>query len=576
MIQIKGLAGASGCAAGRAAVFRPSALCLERRTVDDPQTEIDDIEAARARYIDSLRRLAVQARDTQGEEGAAIFEAYQVIAEDDYLFDQVKELIRAESVCSSWAIEQKRAETESMFLGVDDPYLQDRAADINNVCREITCEIQGLGAADPFAGLQGDSLIVFAEDLTPADTVRMDRKRLGGMVTEKGGVTSHTVILAKALGVPAIVGTGPMLDLVSSGQEALADGGTGSVILSPDEAAKAAFQIRKAEDNRQRLLFDACKEAPAQTKDGFSVRVNINSGDRESIDAFDAAACDGIGLFRTEFLYMGQNGYPSEELQFEAYRSMAEKNQGRELIIRTLDIGGDKQLDYMDLPREANPFLGYRAIRLCLDREEIFRTQLRAVLRASVFGQVKIMFPMIVNLEELLQAKTLLARAMEELDQRGEAYNREIPVGIMIETPAAVMLSDILACHVDFFSIGSNDLIQYTTASDRMNERVQYLYDSCNLSVLRSIKLVCDNARARKVDVGICGETASEPRLIPLWCAMGINELSVAPALAGRTKYIINQTSKADLEPVMDAILAQGSVPAARERLDQILRELGL
>ena len=576
MMQIKGLAGAAGCVAGHAAVFRPSELCLERRAVSDSQAEIDAMEAARARYNETLRRLAGEARAAQGEEGAGIFEAYQVIAEDDYLFDQVKELIRAESVCASWAIEQKRAETEAMFLGVDDPYLQARAADINNVCKEITGELQGVDTGDPFAGLRGEDLIVFAEDLTPADTVRMDRARLKGMVTEKGGVTSHTVILAKALGIPAIVGVGPILDQVVSGQEVLVDGRLGNVVVCPDEEAKAAFRIREEEDGRRRLLFDACKASPARTKDGISVRVNINSGDTESINTFDAGACDGIGLFRTEFLYMGQNGYPSEDFQFNAYRSMAEKNQGRELIIRTLDIGGDKQLDYMDLPQESNPFLGYRAIRLCLDREAVFLTQLRAILRASAFGEVKIMFPMIVNLEELLRAKELLAKAMEELDRRGEAYHKNIPVGIMVETPAAVLLSDVLARHVDFFSIGSNDLIQYTTASDRMNEKVQYLYDSCNLSVLRSIKLVCDNARAQGVDVGICGETASEPRLIPLWCAMGVNELSVAPALVGRTKYIINQISEADMAQEMEAILSQGSIPSAREQLDKILQELGL
>lgn len=576
MMQIKGLAGAAGCVAGHAAVFRPSELCLERRAVSDSQVEIDAMEAARARYNETLRRLAGEARAAQGEEGAAIFEAYQVIAEDDYLFDQVKELIRAESVCASWAIEQKRAETEAMFLGVDDPYLQARAADINNVCKEITGELQGVDTGDPFAGLRGEDLIVFAEDLTPADTVRMDRARLKGMVSEKGGVTSHTVILAKALGIPAIVGVGPILDQVVSGQEVLVDGRLGNVVVCPDEEAKAAFRIREEEDGRRRLLFDACKASPARTKDGISVRVNINSGDTESINTFDAGACDGIGLFRTEFLYMGQNGYPSEDFQFNAYRSMAEKNQGRELIIRTLDIGGDKQLDYMDLPQESNPFLGYRAIRLCLDREEVFLTQLRAILRASAFGEVKIMFPMIVNLEELLRAKELLAKAMEELDRRGEAYHKNIPVGIMVETPAAVLLSDVLARHVDFFSIGSNDLIQYTTASDRMNEKVQYLYDSCNLSVLRSIKLVCDNARAQGVDVGICGETASEPRLIPLWCAMGVNELSVAPALVGRTKYIINQISEADMAQEMEAILSQGSIPSAQEQLDKILQELGL
>ena len=576
MTQIKGLAGASGCVVGRAVVFRTSQLSLERQTITDPQAEIDAMEAARGRYVESLGRLAERARAEHGEEGAGIFEAYQEIAQDDYLFNQVKDLIKAESVCASWAIDQKRAETEAMFLAVDDPYLQARAADINNVCNEIMGEIQGVSVGDPFANAQGDDLVVFAEDLTPADTVRMDRNRLKGIVTEKGGVTSHTVILAKALGIPAIVGAGAMLDQVADGQEVLVDGAAGTAMVCPDEATKTAFIARKAESDRQQALFDACKGKQAATTDGVGVRVNINSGDKESIASFDAAGCDGIGLFRTEFLYMGQTDYPSEEFQFEAYKDMAVKNQGRELIIRTLDIGGDKQLDYMDLPKEANPFLGYRAIRLCLDRVEVFKTQLRAILRASAFGEIKIMFPMIVNLEELLQAKEILAQCMAELDAKGVAYNKDVQVGIMIETPGAVLLSDILAQHVNFFSIGSNDLIQYTTATDRQNEGVQYLYDSCNISVLRSIKLVCDNAHAHGVDVGICGETASEPRLIPLWCAMGVDELSVAPALVGRTKYIVGQVSKAGMQEEMQAILAQGSIPAAKEKLDKILKGLGL
>lgn len=576
MTQIKGLAGASGCVVGSVVVFRPSQLSLERKTITDPQAEIDAMEAARARYNETLGHLAEQARAEHGDEGAGIFEAYQEIAQDDYLFDQVKDLIKSESVCASWAIDQKRAETEAMFLAVDDPYLQARAVDINNVCKEIMGEIQGVSVGDPFANAKGDDLVVFAEDLTPADTVRMDRKRLKGIVTEKGGVTSHTVILAKALGIPAVVGAGAMLDQVSDGQEVLVDGGEGTAVVCPDEDTKSAFVTRKAESDRQQALFDACKGKQAATTDGVGVRVNINSGDKESIASFDASNCDGIGLFRTEFLYMGQTDYPSEDFQFESYKDMAVKNQGRELIIRTLDIGGDKQLDYMDLPKEANPFLGYRAIRLCLDRVEVFKTQLRAILRASAFGEVKIMFPMIVNLEELLQAKQHLSEAMAELDERGVAYNKDVKVGIMIETPGAVLLSDILAQHVDFFSIGSNDLIQYTTATDRQNERVQYLYDSCNISVLRSIKMVCDNAHAHGVDVGICGETASEPRLIPLWCAMGVDELSVAPALVGRTKYIVSQVSKAGMQDEMKAILDGGSIPAAKERLDGILKGLGL
>ncbi len=576
MTQIKGLAGSAGCVVGQVVVIHAAKLELSSRTITDADAEIASLKSARTRYNDSLGQLVQQARTDGREESCAIFEAYQEIAQDDSFFGQIEDLIREEMICAACAIERKRAETEAVFLSVDDPYLQARAQDINNVCKEVTCEMQGICMDDPFAGVNGDRLVVFAEDLTPADTVRLDRSRLAGMVTERGGVTSHTVILAKTLGIPAIVGTGPMLDTITAGQTVLVDGDQGMAIVCPDKEQEEAFSKRMAAADRQKAVFDGCRGARAVTRDGVPVQVNINSGDREGMDAFEPQYCDGIGLFRTEFLYMGQSDYPTEDFQFEVYKEMAEKNQGRELIIRTLDIGGDKQLDYMDLPQESNPFLGYRAIRLCLDRTDVFKTQLRAILRATVFGQVKIMFPMIVNLEELLRAKELLRDAMKELDDRGEAYNQDVKVGIMIETPGAVLLSDILAQHVDFFSIGSNDLIQYTTATDRMNERVQYLYDSCNISFLRSIKLVCEHAHAHGVYVGICGETASEPRLIPLWCAMGVDELSVAPALVGRTKYIVGQISAAEVQEDMHTILKQGSISAARSCLDEILGRIEL
>lgn len=576
MIEIKGLPGATGCVAGTAVVFETRAITTERKPITDADAEIAALEGARARYGESLVRLADQARAEHGDEGAAIFEAYQEILSDDFFFDGVKELISAEKACASWAIDQKRAETEAMFLAVDDPYLQARAADINNVCQELTAELQGIVTGDPFAGVEGDALVIFAEDLTPADTVRMDRTRLAGMVTERGGVTSHTVILAKALGIPAIVGAGAMLGKVRTGDGVLVDGATGVVLLGADEAAKADFMARKAAADQQKALFDACKTQEARTKDGHHVRVNVNSGDKESIDSFNAANCDGVGLFRTEFLYMGQTDYPSEDFQYEVYKDLAVKTAGKELIIRTLDIGGDKQLDYMDMPKEFNPFLGYRAIRLCLDRPEVFKAQLRAILRAAAHGNVKIMFPMIVNLEELLSAKALLEEAKTELTHRGAEFKADVPVGIMIETPAAVLLSDHLAKHVSFFSVGSNDLIQYTTATDRQNERVQYLYDSCNISVIRAIKLACDNAHAAGAEIGICGETASEPRLIPLWVAMGIDELSVAPALVGRTKYIVGQLSKGEQQATLSEVLASGSIDDVKAKLAAVQKSIGL
>lgn len=576
MIQIKGLSGAPGCIIGTAVIFASKAICTEMQSISDPVAEIADMESARSRYNEGLVQLAAQAHAESAEEQAAIFEAYQEILMDDVFFCSIKDTISGESVCASYAIEKKRAETEAMFLTVDDDYLKARVSDINNVCNELIAELQGVSVADPFSVVEGDQLVVFAEDLTPADTVRMDRTRLAAVVTQRGGVTSHTVILAKALGIPAIVGAGALLDKVESGDVVLIDGAAGKVVIAPDADTKAKFQTRKDASDRQKNLFDAHKTKKAVSKDGHHIRININSGDKESIQTFNVANCDGVGLFRTEFLYMENTDYPSEYVQFQTYKDMACKTAGKELIIRTLDIGGDKQLDYMNMPKESNPFLGYRAIRLCLDRPEVFRTQLRAILRASAFGNIKIMFPMIVNLEELLQAKSLVKQAMEELDAGQVPYNKEIQIGIMVETPAAVLLSDQLAKHADFFSIGSNDLIQYITATDRQNEGVQYLYNSCNISFLRAIKMACDNAHAAGIEIGICGETASEPRLIPLWLAMGIDELSVSPGLVGRTKYIVGQLSKSEMQTVLDDVVASGSINAVEKWMATVIGEIGL
>lgn len=576
MTEIKGLGGAPGCAYGNAVVYHGGELSFERMPVSNPAAEAEILEQGRLTYYKILVGLTEEAREAHGAEGSAIFEAYQEIIQDDVFFSEVKAIILNESVCASYAIEQKRAEVEAVFGAVDDVYLQARAADINNVCRELMGVLQGVESGDPFLTHQGDRLIIFAEDLTPADTVRLDRKRLAGMVTERGGVTSHTVILAKALGIPAVVGCGAMLGRVSQDEAVLVDGEAGSVILSPDAAKLAEFEETSGRQAKLKALYDTSALEPAVTRDGGSVRVNVNSGDQESVASFRAELCDGVGLFRTEFLYMGQTAYPSEEMQFSVYKDMAERTQGKEFIIRTLDIGGDKQLDYMELPVESNPFLGYRAIRLCLDRREVFKIQLRAILRASAFGDVKIMFPMIVNLEELEQAKELVRICMEELEAEGKPFNRAIPMGIMIETPAAALLSDVLAQNCDFFSIGSNDLIQYTTATDRMNERVQYLYDDCNVSVLRTIQMVCENAHAAGIPVGICGETASEPRLVPLWCALGIDELSVAPALVGRTKYIVSQVSKREVRDKTKDLLSSGRIAEVKKSLNEILEEIGL
>lgn len=551
MVEIRGMTGAAGCAAGTAVILEAGAIDTGRRIVADVATELAALEEGRARYGQTLTALAVE----QGEDGAAILEAYREVLGDDVFFDSVKELAVAEGVCIAWAIEQKRAETEALFLSLDDPYLSARADDVNNVCRELIAELQGVAAADPFAGVEGEALILFAEDLTPADALRLDASRLAGIVTERGGVASHIAILAKSLGIPAVVGAGPMLGKVRPGECVLVDGAAGTAILGADQGAQAAFLARRAVADERQALFDRWRGMEAYTKDGHLIRVCVNSGDRESVERFDPGCCDGVGLFRTEFLYLDKSDYPSEDDQYRAYRDIALRAAGKEVVIRTLDAGGDKVPGYMDLLRETNPALGYRAIRLCLDRPELFKTQLRAILRAAVHGNVKMMLPMIVSMEELYAAKDLLEEAKGELSARSVPFQEELPVGIMVETPAAVFLSDKLARQVSFFSIGSNDLTQYITAADRQNERVSRLYDGCNPAVLRAVKLTCDNARAHGVEVGVCGETASEPRLIPLWAAMGVDKLSVAPALVGQTKYILSRISKAEQQDTLRAVL---------------------
>ncbi|QOX62211.1 phosphoenolpyruvate--protein phosphotransferase [Anoxybacterium hadale] len=574
MNLLQGLMGAAGCASGTAVVIENRDIVIEKRLVKEPETEISGIQEARKKYDLQLMELEMKAEKEVGEDGAGIFLAYREMLSDDVFFDKIFSQIRLEKVNAEYAIDQERAELAGIFEQMDDAYLKERATDINNVCIELIAVIQKVDRGMGFDRSRGSDLIAVAEDLTPADTIKMDKSILKGIITETGGVTSHTVILAKTLGIPAIVGVKGARSAISTGDAVLVYGDEGKLVICPGEAEKKEFETRLDQESRKKALFDSAKSRPAVTLDGKTVRVNINSGDSDSIANFKCDECDGVGLFRTEFIYMDHSDYPTEEEQFEIYRSMAQMNQGKELIIRTLDIGGDKQLEYMDLPKESNPFLGYRAIRLCLERVDVFKTQLRAILRAGVFGDVKIMFPMIVNLEELLKAKEILEEAKKELKAEGTDFRADIPVGIMVETPAAVLLSDKLAEEVSFFSIGSNDLIQYTTASDRMNERVQSLYDSFNISVLRSIRMVCENAARHGVAVGICGEAASDTKLVPLWVAMGVDELSMVPSQVAKVKYMIGRLSKEEMQRELAEVLAMGRIQDVKDRLAEIESKL--
>ena len=499
--------------------------------------------------------------------------AYLVILNDDLFFQNAIDHVKNDYVNIEFAIYQEKMLACEAFQNMDDPYLRERGLDIENVCNTLLSIISGKESEIDMGQLDSEKVIVVAEDLTPEDTVKLDKTKLGGFVIEKGGVTSHGVILAKALGIPTVVGVNGAIAQIDSGNELIVDGDNGKVFISPDAKATAEYHQIITEREELNCLYQKAQTEKAIALDGIEIAVNINTGDEESLKTFDPSMCDGIGLVRTEFLYMGRDTYPSEDDQFNVYKDIAKRAAGKEVIIRTLDVGGDKQIEYMDLPKESNPFLGYRAIRLCLDRREIFNVQLRAILRASAFGNIKIMFPMIVNMEELRMAKDCVNKAKAELMKENIPFNNNVGVGIMVETPAAVLLSDKLAEEVDFFSVGSNDLIQYLTATDRLNQKVHWLYDSYNISFLRSIKIAVDSAHKAGIPIGICGETASEELLIPLWAAMGIDELSVAPSQVGHVKYTINNVSVSELSKQLPNIFENCNIADIKEALKKYLKK---
>lgn len=560
MKRYEGLPGAYGQAMGKAVLKKKEETAVICRTISDAQEEVERFKRVQAEYSKELDELYAETLERLGQDSAEIFKAYKMIANDDYFFQNAVQETCEKHINIDYAIEQEKRKTCAMFAEMEDTYMRERAADIENVCDELIARLNGISSKESSLKQEKEPFIVVARDLTPADTVRLDKTNLRGFITEKGGVTSHVVILAKTLGIPAIVGAAGVLEGVEDGVSVYINGTEGYAVAEPDEALRKQYEQEKEKIKLKAEHFREMAKKEARTMDGRHILVCVNAGDSESIEEFHAENCDGIGLFRTEFLYMNERDYPSEEIQFEVYRKVLEKASGKEVIIRTLDIGGDKQLDYMELPKEDNPFLGYRAIRLCLDRKDVFKTQLRALLRASVYGNMKIMFPMIVMPEELREAKEVLEEAKKELLHEGKKYSENIPVGIMIETPAAVLLSDRLAKEADFFSIGTNDLIQYTTATDRMNEKVQYLYTSRNLSVLRAIQLVIQNGHREHIPVGMCGEAASDEDLVPVLLGLGLDELSMVPSQVGRVKSLVCSSKYQKLKEFAEKVLDQDTI----------------
>lgn len=519
---IQGKAIFGGIAIGPISFFAKEQKQVKRTKVEDTEAEIARYEAALATAIEQLGALYEKALKEVGESEAQIFEVHQMMLEDDDYNDSVKNIITSQGLNAEYAVATTGDNFSTMFAAMDDEYFQARAVDVKDISERIINILMGIGEAT----VSDEPSIIVAEDLAPSETVQMDKSKLLGFVTRLGSSNSHTAILARTMNIPALI----QVDIKEewNGKQAIIDGFSGKFIIEPEADVLEEYQKKQAEQQERRRLLAEQKGKPTVTKNGKAIKLFANIGsvsDLQSVMENDAA---GIGLFRSEFLYLESDTYPTEEEQFKAYKMVAETMAGKKVIIRTLDIGADKQVDYFELDKEENPAMGLRAIRICLTRPEIFKTQLRALLRASAFGNIAVMYPMIISVEEVRKIKAIMEEVKAELDEAGIPYGN-VEQGIMIETPAAVILSDLLAKEVDFFSIGTNDLTQYTLAIDRQNAKLDEFYNPHHEAVLRMIQMVVENAHKAGIWVGICGELGSDLELTDRFMEMGVDELSVSP-----------------------------------------------
>ncbi|TCL65342.1 phosphoenolpyruvate--protein phosphotransferase [Hydrogenispora ethanolica] len=551
--MIQGIPASAGIAIGNAYRLEQHSLAVVRREIADPGAEQARFQAAVDRAASQIAALVERAKETAGPEQAAIFEAHGMMLADPELQSAVAALIASEKVNAEYALKTVMDQYIDLIGQAESDYLKERAADLRDVAGRVTAALQGV----PYQTLSGinDPVILVADDLLPSETAQLDRSKVLGIVTALGGPTSHTAIMARTFGLPAVVGAAEAPALIRSGDPLIVDGAAGRVIVQPAPEEREAYAAARARFLEERAQLAALKNAPAVTRDGHPVELAANIGGPKEVPLALEHGATAIGLFRTEFLYMDQASAPSEEQQFKAYQSVLAQMGERPVIVRTLDIGGDKQLPYLPIGAELNPFLGYRALRLCLDRRDLFKTQLRAIYRASVHGNLRIMFPMVSGVEELRAAKAVAAEVREELAAAGIPFRPDVPLGIMIEIPAAALISDLLAQEADFFSIGTNDLIQYSLAVDRTNQKVAALYNPFHPGVLRLLKLTVDNAHRAGKWVGLCGETGGDPRLIPVLVGLGLDELSMnAGALPAAKKRLRELDFKACAEHARHAL----------------------
>ena len=526
MISIQGKGVSTGVALGPLYFYQRADTTLKRYEVSDREAEWERFKAAQAKAIEQLGVLAEKARAEAGDEAAMLFETHQMMCEDLDYEEAIEGFIKESGMNAEAAVTDAGAFQADAFAAMDDDYFKARAADVKDISGRIVGILLGVvqGCIDSEV-----PVILAADDLAPSETVQLDKSKILGFVTSGGSGSSHTAILARTMGIPAIIGVGDQLKPGFAGREVIVDGGTGSVVLDADEDTRARLLKKRAEILKRQVLLAQLKGQPNVTKDGQEIRVYCNIGNPEDVHAVLENDGGGIGLFRSEFLYLNCDDYPTEDYQFEAYKRVLSDMGGKEVVIRTLDIGADKMIEYFKLPKEENPALGNRALRICLNRPEIFRTQLRALYRASAYGRLSIMFPMVTSVWEVREAKKMCEQVKKELTAEGIPFSDEVDVGIMIETPAAAVISDRLAKEVDFFSIGTNDLTQYTLACDRQNNDLGRFFNAHHPAVLRLIKMACDNAHKEGIWCGICGELGADLELTELFLSIGLDELSVSP-----------------------------------------------
>ncbi|MGI9951887.1 phosphoenolpyruvate--protein phosphotransferase [Moorellaceae bacterium AZ2] len=574
MIKLTGIAASPGIAIGRAFILRELNLKPSSSTID-PQEVEGELARTREAFRASRTQLeAIRGRVVaqMGEKKAAIFDAHLMLLDDPVLVKQVERLIREDHRHPSSAIAQVVEEYAAVFEGMEDTYLRERAVDIRDIGWRLLANLAGLELST-LADLYEPSIVV-AHDLTPSDIAQASKDLVLGFATDVGGRTSHTAIIARSLGIPAVVGLDRLTSQVTPGDLLVVDGVEGVVILRPSEEILKEYRARQERFSAVQQELRALRALPTQTVDGHRVEVAANIGNAEEVMHALHWGAEGVGLFRTEFLFMNRNRLPGEEEQYQAYRAAAEAMKPGIVTIRTLDLGGDKHIPSLNIPREANPFLGWRAIRISLECRDLFRDQLRAIFRAAAYGRVRVMFPMIATREELLHCKEVVEEVKRELAAKGVPYDPSVQVGIMVETPAAAVAADILAPEVDFFSIGTNDLIQYTLAVDRMNEKVAYLYDPFNPSVLRLIKHVVEAGHAHGCIVGMCGEMAGEPLAIPLLLGLGLDEFSMSPSSIPLAKKIIRSLTMTEAKEIAKKVLSFRSSHESREYLKAVLERI--